>query len=402
MNQTDIEIRRAASARGEAVPRKSRNTGIDLLRGVAVLLVANFHFQGRLQALNPGIVHPLQTFLNYYGWVGLDLFFVLSGFLVSGLLFQEFQKNQQISCGRFLIRRGFKIYPGFYAFLFFFTALTLLGFPSFPRFSWQRFFAEFFFVQNYFPLSRSHTWSLAVEEHFYISLAIGVYFLSRRDLLHRTTLFLALSIGAIALVNVLRLFNGLAAPTEQVTNDRFPLGSQYFLTHLRLDGLIFGVTLSYLYHFQRNQTSPFIRRWRWPLLVLGLALVGVVAPWKDRTGPFPPPSSQFWVGTIGFTLVYIGWGAVLMVVVTAPARLWANGPSRLLAWIGFYSYSTYLWHTMVVFVMIAAVKKSRLENWVCLGSVVYSFLAIVAGWAIARLVEIPMLAIRDRLFPSRS
>ena len=65
----------------------------------------------------PHVLRPfVQRWVNF-GWVGVDLFFVLSGFLVSGLLFQEYQRHGKIRVGRFLIRRGFKIYPSFYVFI---------------------------------------------------------------------------------------------------------------------------------------------------------------------------------------------------------------------------------------------------------------------------------------------
>jgi len=78
----------------------SRNQSLDMLRGVAVLLVLGRHMDGA------GI-------WSSAGWCGVDLFFVLSGFLISGLLFTEFKKTGTIDVKRFWIRRGFKIYPAF-------------------------------------------------------------------------------------------------------------------------------------------------------------------------------------------------------------------------------------------------------------------------------------------------
>ena len=78
-----------------------RIISIDFLRGVAVLLVVFRHI-------------TLEPILLTVGWAGVDLFFVLSGFLVSNLLFQEYKQTQSVKPIRFLIRRGFKIYPLFY------------------------------------------------------------------------------------------------------------------------------------------------------------------------------------------------------------------------------------------------------------------------------------------------
>ena len=79
----------------------SRIKQLDVLRGIAIVLVLGSHM-------------PASDLWSQIGWVGVDLFFVLSGFLVSGLLFNEYKKHGQIRLGRFLIRRGFKIYPAFY------------------------------------------------------------------------------------------------------------------------------------------------------------------------------------------------------------------------------------------------------------------------------------------------
>ena len=90
----------------------SRVRQIDFLRAVAVILVLFRHHWVGIDVL------------QRIGWIGVDLFFVLSGFLVSGLLFSEYKRYGNIKAGQFLIRRGFKIYPLFYLSIF----LTLIIF----------------------------------------------------------------------------------------------------------------------------------------------------------------------------------------------------------------------------------------------------------------------------------
>ena len=108
---------------------------------------------------------------------GVDLFFVLSGFLISRLLFAEYKSTRALSLKRFWIRRGFKIYPAFYAFLIVTTVFVLA-----ERFPMKLFFGEIFFLQNYLPHIFTHTWSLAVEEHFYIALPLLLLLLIRLSL----------------------------------------------------------------------------------------------------------------------------------------------------------------------------------------------------------------------------
>src|SRR5260370_31028003 len=88
----------------ETAVRPTRNQSLDVLRGVAILLVMGRHF-------------PYYRPWGKVGWIGVDLFFVLSGFLISGLLYQEYKTLGKIRFGRFVFRRGFKIWPPFYVFM---------------------------------------------------------------------------------------------------------------------------------------------------------------------------------------------------------------------------------------------------------------------------------------------
>jgi peptidoglycan/LPS O-acetylase OafA/YrhL len=140
-----------------------RNKRLDILRCVAVLLVLGRH----------GLVEGVW---KETGWAGVDLFFVLSGFLISGLLFSEYKRNGRIGMRRFFIRRGMKIYPAFYVMLL--TTFIVAGAYGVhvPLAPWLR---EIFFVQNYKHAIWRHTWSLAVEEHFYIMLPLFLLVLTK-------------------------------------------------------------------------------------------------------------------------------------------------------------------------------------------------------------------------------
>src|SRR5438034_2045551 len=140
---------------------------LDVLRAIAVLLVLGHH----MDPPDPGVVTSLRVVVDTWhraGGVGVDLFFVLSGFLISGLLFSEYKRSGRIDFLRFFIRRGFKIYPAYYFFLFLLAFLR--GRPT---------LADLIFMQSYWPYSWGHTWSLSVEEHFYIALPL-VLMLSMR------------------------------------------------------------------------------------------------------------------------------------------------------------------------------------------------------------------------------
>lgn len=136
--------------------------GLDVLRGLAVLLVLGRHGREMPADLPAGVRDFFSLWLQM-GWVGVDLFFVLSGFLVSGLLMREHASYGRINALRFVVRRGFKIYPLFWCLI---TATALVRPVRDEPLPAGQLLAELFFVQNYFDGLWNHTWSLAVEEHF--------------------------------------------------------------------------------------------------------------------------------------------------------------------------------------------------------------------------------------------
>ncbi len=222
-----------------------RNKGIDVLRAIAVFLVLGRH------AHFPR--NPITDVWVRGGWVGVDLFFVLSGFLVSGILFREYEKCGTIRWTRFVARRGFKIYPAFYALL----ALVLIfnAATGTAPFEWNRTLSEAFFVQNYGAALWGHTWSLAVEEHFYLLLPI-LLAASARDRFRG--LPAVVGVTAICLL-ALRCFGG-----------EFQVQKSVFATHLRLDSLLFGTFLAYLCHMKPKLFEK-ITTYRLPLAMFGIA-----------------------------------------------------------------------------------------------------------------------------------
>jgi peptidoglycan/LPS O-acetylase OafA/YrhL len=292
------------------------------------------------------------------GWMGVDLFFVLSGFLISALLFSEIQQNSRIKLSRFLIRRGLKIYPAFY---FFIAVTTFLS----PLVSYSpRLVSELFFLQSYLPGLWGHTWSLAVEEHFYIFLPLVLIALNR---LRRMSLLPYIAVALITVCLILRLAVSLSSDNMEAV---------LFPTHLRVDALFAGVTLGYFFHFRRGE---FMALSRWWTGALGLVLL-LPSLLTDTINPLFA-SIQLTYNLAGFCLVV----------------LWASTRSirvPLLTEIGRYSYSIYLWHLMVT-----AFWRQHEMSFLSFSGDVIGCLAI--GIAMGVMIELPILRLRDRLVPSR-
>jgi peptidoglycan/LPS O-acetylase OafA/YrhL len=339
-----------------------RNFNLDVLRGVAILLVLLHHL---------GV-----PFFRTGGWIGVDLFFVLSGFLIAGLLFREWETSGRISVGRFYVRRGFKIYPGFYALL----AVTLainFGAPSLMRAQYpvtaHSTLAELFFVQNYFHGIWGQTWSLAVEEHFYLLLPLLLLWMQKDgdENPFRSLPRIFLFVAGVELF--LRIATTWRVPTFQSPEHSL------FSTHLRLDGLMFGVLLRYYYNFEPEKFRKCARD-RAGLFIAALAVaMAFVLPWG---GPV--------MRTAGYTLLFFGFGCLMCRVVDAKVRPELKVGLWPLAKLGYYSYSIYLWHEWA-----RLVPRSIPGGWA-----IAFIAAIVPGIVMAHLIEIPVLALREKLFPA--
>src|SRR5271156_911680 len=197
-----------------------RNKRLDVLRCVAILLVLFHH-----SAVLPSI--------SRVGYVGVDMFFVLSGFLISGLLYREYEKRGAISFKRFFIRRGLKIYPAFYVML---LVTFIVQLAAGKLSGWGAYAREILFVQNYKPAIWLHCWSLGVEEHFYILLPILLLLLIRFSSSSANPFraipraFLVVAVMCF----VLRLATVYLTPPESYDGASITMP-----THLRIDELFF-------------------------------------------------------------------------------------------------------------------------------------------------------------------
>jgi len=338
--------------------RTSRNQPLDVLRGIAILLVLGYHYD-------------YFKLWGRAGWTGVDLFFVLSGFLISGLLFSEYKRSGRIDMVRFLVRRGFKIYPAFYV-LMAVTAAHWLIFRG--RIPVKKFLSSLFFMQDYLPHVWGHEWSLAVEEHFYWLLPLLLLLMISRSGNKKNPF------GAIAWTFVALAIVCLALRVIAVSRGD-PLSAVQLPTHMRMDSLFAGVVLGYYRHFHPDLFARLSRK-AWWLSGLVLLVPALVFPLES---PF--------METIGFTLLYLGFGCLLMWAVDRPP---SRGPgARALAWTGRYSYSIYLWHLPLVVAVFTG--PANLFTFL-----LYLAVSIMFGAAMSRLIEFPLLKVRDRWFPPKT
>ena len=375
-----------------------RRYALDVVRGLAVLIVLGRHHP--IPAKYAGSLEPVAKIWFRFGWTAVDLFFVLSGFLIGGMLFRELKTTGKLNAGRFVVRRIARIWPpyflyvGFLALGLWFTAGRAPIFTEFQKV--PTLIPNLLHIQNYVLSIRPHTWSLAIEEHFYIALPLALLLFVAwcRPPVKYIPGFVPTVIVFAAGILGLRLLNS-------ETSNHGDFYSFLFPSHLRVDSIFFGVLLAYLVQF-KPEWLTFARNNRLALVCAGLILVSPASWLKIENSTF--------MQTFGLTLLYLGWGCIVLAAYFTderPAPGFVESAARFLAGIGIVGYSIYLWHWDIGRNPVKALVERGALAWLppelawLAGTIIYVTVAIFGGWILGRLVEIPVIAWRDRLLPAR-
>jgi peptidoglycan/LPS O-acetylase OafA/YrhL len=363
---------------------------LDGLRGMAIILVLLHH----LTTYRPesGVDRWIAS-IPLIGWVGVDLFFVLSGFLITGILLDA--RGGQRYFTSFYARRTLRIFPLYYLVLF----LALVVLPYFPvmhtvlvgPYDLPPLWPYWLYLTNVSVADRGlvHgmldvSWSLAVEEQFYLIWAPIIWLCPPR--------LIGLLCAAVILGEPLARWFALTRGVE-------PL-SIYVLTWFRLDGLATGGLVAWLL---RRDLMPALGRWAPAAALLGVA--GIIAVSYDSG------DSWWWhprMQQVGFSLIALTAGAMVVMAINRPAdSLWVRMLSvRWLRAFGKYSYCLYLIHLPVMRFVREYVFDPRdyglVGTYPWLGQSLFYTAAIVPAFALAwiswRTFEAPILALKAK-FP---
>jgi peptidoglycan/LPS O-acetylase OafA/YrhL len=307
---------------------RERQPGLDLLRALAIIVVVIYH-AGIMGFPMPGRVHR-------WGWIGVDLFFALSGYLIGGQLLAPLARNQRINLGRFFARRALRIMPAYFVVLAIYFLLP--SWREYPEMS-QPFWKFLLSIQNvalHGGTAFSHAWSLAVEDQFYLALPFILLFVNRWP---RGAIIIpcVIFVGGI----LLRAFLAHQHPAE-VSGVAFRDYQAwiYYPTWTRLDPLVFGVALAAIEKFRPQWWRRLmdLAVWLW-LPALGLI---AFALWLGE-GEYLEFATVIWQ----FPLLAIGFAGLL--VCAQSDRL----PFRRVripgaAFIASLAYSAYLVQKLVI------------------------------------------------------
>lgn len=316
---------------------------LDGLRALSITLVMGVHGLG---PISEAVSRPLN------GWIGVDIFFVISGFLITSLLTQELASTGTLSLKRFWMRRVLRIMPAYYFFLL--VMAVWLGAAAFPALTVAAtYLTDYDSALGWGNLGRfrqllGHTWSLAVEEQFYLLWPVLFYFVlayrAQKLVYHRG---LIVAGAAIVLVVVWRGY----LVTTGASNDRL-----YLAFDTRFDAILTGCLAALLWAapaWQQRIRSGLGNAWA-PWVVLGAFLLSAA-----NLG-FPHDRGLgFWV--VGLPVQNaLAALLVLALLVNPYSRLTTFFSQPVLTWIGRLSYSLYLWHVMAFYGVDRLAPATRL------------------------------------------
>lgn len=349
------------------VPRSSRHMlALDGLRGVAILAVFFLHY-------GAGGIHSGSTLVRWtatvcgFGWSGVDLFFVLSGFLITGILYDT--QNHAEYYKKFYARRALRIFPVYYLFI-------LIVFAIVPFAAWSKGHLFFLVYLGYpaaiiwpalvkLPVRVIHLWSLQVEEQFYMVWP----WLIRRLRSPRRIL------GLCAILVVV-------APIARIA---FPQW-QYASLPCRMDDLAWGAALAILF---RSDLWTRCQRSAWPFFAVSASATALICVVRHTT-----EHNDRLISTLGFSVIGIGCAALLVLSLGPLSGFFSLGVLRIF---GKYSYGLYLYHYPLTTLTERA--KPFFDRYP-LGAITYVAACLAFNMAIAvlsfHLIEQPILKLKRR------
>jgi peptidoglycan/LPS O-acetylase OafA/YrhL len=366
------------------------------LRFVAILSVIQYHVTWIFAAEQGIVLDPRFVQGSLSVFFGMDLFFILSGFLIGSILLASLPKQGKTSAsiGRFYLRRVFRTFPPYYVVLTVIALYTVLT-PD----QRNNLLSEYTYLTNFFSLRRDKClmfwgWSLSLEEQFYLVVPL-LFLVLRRIKNHKTHLVVLAGLWALGLLaRIVVYLRG------RPWTDLELYSAVYFRTHTRFDTLVCGIFLAYLeQRFSREVDAFLASPMRKGLLLVGSLLCVWLVLNPDLFGnAYVQPMHILSWGTLT-SLLYAGALLVLLRSKTGLAHALSHARFRSLATLG---YGVYLVHIPIIDHWMVPLGRQMAKwrvPWLALwliATTTTTLLALGIAYLLHVFVEKPSLKLRDR------
>ncbi|MGY0041148.1 acyltransferase family protein [Pedobacter sp. NJ-S-72] len=324
---------------------------------------------------------------SFIRWTGVDLFFVLSGFLISFQLFSQIKQEQLISFKIFFIKRFFRIVPAFLV-----TVGIYFCFPFFrEREALPPIWKVLTFTQNLGLDVKdfgtfSHAWSLCVEEHFYLFLPIVLIFLQKSKLFAKSY-WLLLMLFLFGFAIRIYSFNHLYLPKIEDDYSWFYWYKYiYYPTYNRLDGLLIGVSIAGVYVFLPKFYSK-ISQYGNQFILLSLCIL--------TSAYFLCEDQQTFAASIfGFPLIALGFGFMVLGAISPTSFLY-KWNSKTTTFIAKLSFAIYLTHKGIIHLTPELLDKFKIDSNLML--IICIITCIMGAYLLHLTIEKPFMKLRDKI-----
>ena len=357
--------------------------GPDHLRTLAISLVFIYHY---------GQLFPHPRWLNgfsKFGWTGVDLFFVLSGYLIASQLFLKIVQGKPLSYYRFFIKRFFRIIPAYLVVLAIYFCIPYAReweslAPLWKYLSFTQNLNLNLLTQRTF----SHAWSLCIEEQFYLALPLTLIALVSLKAIKKGWLLLPVLFVFGFIIRSYSYENLVAPFLDADQGWLYWYKWIYYPTYCRLDGLLVGVSIAALFSFRPLIKERIHKYGNLMLAFSVIILTGAYFLCLDL--------ESFAATVFGFPLVAIGYGLMLMGAVSSSSFLYKINATTT-ANMATLSYAAYLTHKMVIHITQLEVSKAGISVSGSLMFVLCIITSLAGAFLLNRLIEKPFLNLRDKI-----
>ncbi len=366
----------------------ARLNGLDTLRAAAIVLVMAYHYMVVVSGRNTF------GFMTEIGWAGVDLFFVLSGYLIGNQILSPLAQCRDFSLKTFYIKRLLRTLPNYYFILAMYYIFPLALGEKGVAPTWQ----FFTFTQN-FGLrpgqTFTHSWSLCIEEQFYLILpAIALLFARFKG---------SSQLGWIA-IGVAIVAGMVARGTAWFEHGRNAINAYDYYEHIyyssftRFDELLPGVAIAMLKNFHVSIYAKILKKGNL-LFAAGLAAVGTMFYLFSHFLVIPGYGFGFFMTTFGYPLLATSFAILTLSALSTNSllhRIRVPGATSIALW----SYAIYLAHKPIFKLAISPLAKMGIDTNSFLGIGIIMTVSVFGGWLLFRLVETPFMELRARMYPA--